>query len=66
MAELLDAVSAEDWTRQYIARRLQARHVNLRVAACKDAFVYGFEVSEIAALSGLPEDVVRAQILRKQ
>jgi hypothetical protein len=59
-------VSDLDWTRQYIARRLQARYVNLRVGACREAWIYGFEVSEIVELSGLPEDVVRTQILRKQ
>jgi hypothetical protein len=59
-------VSAEDWTRQYIARRLQARHVNVRVGACREAWIFGFEVAEIVELSGLPEDVVRTQILRKQ
>lgn len=51
------------WERQFIESHLMSVHGPTRIAACKTAFNYGFEVEEIAELSGLPVWRVRQAIL---
>lgn len=51
------------WERAFIESHLMSPHGPQRIAACRTAFTYGFEVEEIAEVSGLPAWRVRQAIL---
>jgi DNA-directed RNA polymerase specialized sigma24 family protein len=51
------------WQVALIESHLQSRHGPAKIAAVQTAYVHGFEVEEIAAVSGLPVERVRQAIL---
>jgi hypothetical protein len=53
------------WQRTLIESHLMSPHGPTRIAACRTAYVYGFEVDEIAELSGMPAWRVQQAIFGK-
>lgn len=51
------------WQVAFIESHLTSEHGPVKIAACRTAFNYGFDVDEIAAASGLPVWRVRQAIL---
>jgi hypothetical protein len=53
------------WQRSFIESHLMSQHGPTRIAACRTAWVHGFDVDEIVELSGLPLWRVQQAILGK-
>lgn len=51
------------WERAFIESHLMSPHGPTRIAACRTAFVYGFDIDEIARISGLPVWRVRQAVI---
>lgn len=51
------------WERAFIESHLTSPHGPQKIAACRTAYNYGFEIEEIAETSGLPVWRVRQAVL---
>lgn len=51
------------WVRAYLESMLMSPHGPTKIAACRTAFIEGFDVDEISELSGIPVWRVRQVLL---